>query len=171
LQCDQGISWIDARYPGSQAALERMFKLMGSAALGKVNYPTGALGGNTVFSPEQAIIDIEMGTAVSRLLDGTAVTEETLCLDLIQDSGIGANFFSEEHTAKHFRDSMWLTKLLDRSAAACEVIDMKQDIVTRAYEKWRSVLDTREPYQIEEDKAKEIDKIVSKGEELILAQQ
>ena len=167
LTCDQGISWIDATYPGTQAALERVFKLMASAALGKVNYPTGALGGNTVFSPEQAMIDLEMGKALNKLLDGTEVTEETLCLDIIQQAGIGGNFFGSEHTAAHFREVLWIPTLFDRTPAVCGKINHEKDILARANEAWRKALG-KDYYEIDVDRAREIDRIVAVGEKRIL---
>jgi trimethylamine--corrinoid protein Co-methyltransferase len=168
LQCDQGISWIDANYPGTQAALERMYKLMAAASLGKVNYPAGALASNTVFSPEQAMIDLEMAAALNKLLDGVEVTDESLYLDLIQKKGIGANFFDDEHVAANFRKILWLPELLDRSPAVCGKIDRSKDIVACAYNKWQKVLKDSQPYHLDKDKEKEIDKIVEKGTKLIL---
>jgi len=169
LQCDQGISWIDANYPGTQAALERIYKLMASAALGKINYPTGALASNTVFSPEQVMIDLEMGEALNKFLNGVEVSEESLCLDLIQEKGISGNFFDEMHTAMNFRDVLWLPELFDRSPSACGAIDRKKDIVALAYEKWQQILKDTEPYRIDKDKAGEIDKIVAKAEETLVS--
>jgi len=167
LVCDTGVSWIDARYPGTQAALERVFKLMSCAACGKINYPTGALAGNTVFSAEQTMIDLEMGQALNRFLDGMEVNEETLCLDLIREAGIGATFVDKDHTAMNFRKMVWLPGLLDRTAAACGGIDREKDILAEAHRRWNAILNETEPYQIEEDKAREIDKIVEKGEKIL----
>ena len=168
LQCDQGISWIDANYPGTQAALERMYKLMACAALGKINYPTGALASNTVFSPEQAMIDLEMGAALNKLLDGVKVTDETLCIDLMQEKGIGGNFFDDMQVAMNYKDVLWLPELLDRSPAACGPIDREKDIVASAYKKWQQILKDTVPYRLDDDKAKEIDKIVAKGSKIIM---
>jgi trimethylamine--corrinoid protein Co-methyltransferase len=168
LQCDQGISWIDANYPGTQAALERMYKLMSAVALGKINYPTGALASNTVFSPEQAMIDLEMGVAVNKLLDGVQVTDDTLCLDLIQKKGIGGNFFDEEQVAMNFKNVLWLPELLDRSPAVCGPAGRDRDIVASANKKWKQILKETEPYQLDREKAKEIDKIVEKGSRMIM---
>lgn len=168
LQCDQGISWIDANYPGTQAALERMYKLMACAALGKINYPTGALASNTVFSPEQAMIDLEMGVALNKFLDGVKVTDESLCLDLIEEKGIGGNYFDDMQVAANFRDVLWLPELLDRSAASCGSIDRQKDIVAAAHRKWQQVLKDTQPYRLDDDKAAEIDRIVEKGTKIIL---
>jgi trimethylamine--corrinoid protein Co-methyltransferase len=168
LQCDQGISWIDAKYPGTQAALERMYKLMACAALGKINYPTGAIASNTVFSPEQAMIDLEMGTALNKLLDGVKVTDEALCLDLIQEKGIGGNFFDDMQVATNYRNVLWLPELLDRSPACCGLIDRDKDIVAMAHKKWKQILKDAQPYQLDKDKIREIDKIVEKGSKIIL---
>lgn len=167
LTCDQGISWIDAKYPGAQAALERVFKLMSSAALGKINYPTGALAGNTVFSPEQAVIDLEIGRAMNRLLDGTEVNAETLCLELIEEVGIGGNFFSHEHTARHFRERLWMPMLLDRTPVACGQPDAEKDILHQANHAWRKALASN-TYEIDRERARAIDGIVAKGERILL---
>lgn len=168
LNCDTGVSWIDAKYPGVQAGLERAFKLTSSALGGRINYPTGALAGNTVFSPEQAIIDIETSKALNRLLDGMEVTEETLCRDLISEMGIGGNFFGCEHTALKFRDMVWLPQLYDRTGASTGKIDRKKDMVAGAHERWQEILKKTDPYEIDLDRGKEIDKIVKKGERLLL---
>ena len=168
LKCDTGVSWIDARYPGIQAGLERSFKLTSCALGGRINYPTGALAGNTVFSPEQAIIDIETSHALNRLLDGMGITEHTLCLDLIHEIGIGGNFFDCDHTAKNFRETVWLPQLYDRTGASPGPIERDKDMIANAYEKWNDILKNTEPYQLDPDKSREIDKIVEAGERLIL---
>ena len=171
LKCDTGVSWIDAQYPGVQAGLERAFKLTSCALGGSINYPTGALAGNTVFSPEQAVIDLETGKALNRLLDGMEVTEETLCRDLVHDTGVGGNFFDCEHTAMNFRDMVWLPQLYERNAAAPGRVNRRKDMVARAHEVWRDILKNTEPYHLDGDKSREIDKIVAAGEELLLKQE
>ena len=145
-----------------------MYKLMASVALGKINYPTGAIASNTVFSPEQAMIDLEMGVALNKLLDGVKVTDETLCLDLIQEKGIGGNFFDDMQVAMNFRDVLWLPELLDRSPASCGPIDKDKDIVTMAHKKWQQILKDAQPYRLDKEKIKEIDNIVEKGSKMIL---
>ena len=167
LKCDTGVSWIDAQYPGVQAGLERSFKLTGSALLGSVNYPTGALAGNTVFSPEQAIIDLETGQGLNRLLQGMEVTDETLCTELVHEIGIGGNFFDCEHTARNFRDVVWLPRLHDRTAASPGGIARDKDMVARAHETWKGILADTDPYRLDADRSREIDKIVEKGERIL----
>ena len=168
LEYNHGVSWIDAKYPGAQAGLERMFKLMTCAVGGMINYPAGAISGNTVFSPEQAMIDIEMGKLLNRYLDGAEITDETLCFDLIKEQGIGGNFFSEEHTAANFRQQVFLPHLMDKTAAICGPIEADKDIVETAHKQWKEILEKTAPFHLDEDKVREIDKIVAKGEKILL---
>ena len=41
-------------------------------------------------------------------------------------------------------------------------------MIANAYEKWNDILKNTEPYQLDPDKSREIDKIVEAGERLIL---
>jgi trimethylamine--corrinoid protein Co-methyltransferase len=168
LKCDTGTSWIDAKYPGVQASLERNLKLSLSALGGSINYPTGALCGNTVFSPEQAMIDIDNSKALNRFLDGMEVNAETMCMELIHEMGIGGSFFGTDHTAENFRQNVWIPELFNRSAATLGKITSEKDIVAEAHHKWRELLKTNDPYVLDSYKSKEIDRIVKKGEELLL---
>lgn len=167
LKCDTGASWIDAKFPGEQAGLERAFKLASYALGGSINYPVGALAGNTVFSPEQAMIDIEMGYSLNRLLNGFEATEESLCLDLIADVGIGGNFFDREHTALNFRDMVWLPQLHDRTSAAIGPLSRDGEMVERAHARWKDILDRAEPYHLPPEKEREIDRILKRAEDSV----
>ena len=111
---------------------------------------------------------MEMATAVNKFFDGVEVTDDTLCINLIQEKGIGGNFFDDMHTATHFRDVLWIPELLERSPAGCGPVDRDKDIVNSAYEKWRQILKDTQPYRLGEDKSKEIDKIVEKGTKIIM---
>jgi len=168
LKYDTAPSWIDARCPGIQAGLERTFKLTACAFGDRINYPSGALAGNTVFSPEQAMIDIDTSKALNRLLDGLEVTAETLCLDLINEAGIGGNFFGCQHTAQNFRETIWLPQLYNRNAATVGKVDREKEMVASAHQRWKEILKNTPPFELDLDKAREIDNIVKKGEEILL---
>lgn len=168
LDCSAGAPWIDAKYPGLQAGLERAFKVVTASLGGRINYPAGTLAGHKVFSPEQAVIDLDVAGALNRFLDGTEVNEETICLDLIRKVGIGGNFFAEEHTVSNFRKTLWFPHLFDRTAPSLGKIDAKEDIIARANRRWNKILEEAEPYHLEPEKVKEIDKIVKRGEKILL---
>lgn len=167
LDCSVGVSWIDAKYPGLQAGLERAFKVVTESLGGRINYPAGTLAGNKIFSPEQAVIDLDVAGALNRFLDGTEVNEETICLDLIRKVGIGGNFFAEEHTVLNFRKMLWFPHLFDRTALSLGEI-YTDDMIVRANQKWKTILEEAEPYHLEPEKVKEIDKIVKRGEKILL---
>ena len=123
--------------------------------------PVGVVGNGVGLSLEQCILNDESVKYLSRMLRGFEVNDETLALDLIKEVGIGGNFLAEEHTVKHFREELWppgpawtretwdgwqsegCTSMADR--AACEV---------------NRILETHRIEPIDEDLAREIDRIV-----------
>ena len=52
--------------------------------------------------------------AISRVLKGVEISDETLALDVIDEIGPEGHFLGHEHTLKHFRKEFFFPKLLDR---------------------------------------------------------
>jgi trimethylamine--corrinoid protein Co-methyltransferase len=55
----------------------------------------------------------EFISMVRTVMDGVAVTPETLALDVMQQVGPGGSYFGEKHTVRHFRQN-WLPSLMNR---------------------------------------------------------
>ena len=162
-----GSGYTDAKYPGTQSVFEKTMRFMASATVGRTNYPVGLVEAGKAFSPEQAILDLEIARAVCFLARGFEVNEETLALDVIKSVGIGGNFLTEEHTILHFRKALWFPQILDRASSQGLTADMESDMLDKAHEEFKTAL-SAEPYIIETDKAKEIDKIVRKAGEVLV---
>ena len=64
-----GVGNIDAKYPGIEAALEKVTKIITSYLSGRTNYMVGALAGIKRFSQEQAIIEIEIAKYICTILE------------------------------------------------------------------------------------------------------
>ena len=65
-------------------------------------------------SPEQAVIDNDILSALQRIKKGIEVSEETLALDLIQQMESRPNYLPSEFTLRHFRKELATLSLVNR---------------------------------------------------------
>ncbi len=139
--------YCDARVPGLYAALEKAYKSMTvSAFTGQaLSAGTGMLDEGKIMSPVQLLLDREFAAGAQHLCREFDPSPENLALDDILEVGIGIEMshLETERTARRFRDSLWLPRLVDRAgyaghtrentllAAAAEEVDR----LLAAYEK------------------------------------
>ena len=166
-------SYLEASVPGSQAAFMKIYRQMALGATSALSLPIGLLDNGSVFSPAQAMIDLEMNEAVYKLAQGMEVDDETLCLDLINELDFcrRKTYLETEHTLKHFRQVGWNPKLFDRSyhdhSRTVEFGD--RDLLERADRTWRDLLAAHEPAQVDPKMATEVDRIVEAAKLELLA--
>ncbi len=153
-----GTGYIDSAVPGAQSACEKSWKMLSSYLAGKTNYPVGIVEGGKTFSPAQAIIDLEIANIIHRAFDPPTVDDDTLALGVIREAGIGGSVLASDHTALNFRDVLHLTDVLSRSPTDAE------DMFTKANRKWQAIVAESTPFELDGDKAEQIDKIVAKAE-------
>lgn len=163
-----GTGNIDAKYPGVQAAIEKALKVFTAALAGRVNYSVGMLYAGKTFSPEQAIIDIEISNMILAYFKGIDCSRDSFCVDLIRKVGIGGNFISEEHTARNYRKQLWFPKLMERSFSKGPGLIGSDDIVDKANLYWKNILELHKPYELPANVYAELDSIVEKAERTIL---
>ena len=156
-----GAGYIDAKHPGAQAAMEKGLKMAASFMLGKTNYPVGILEGGKTFCPEEALVELELAKAMHKAYGSIDTGDEALAVDAIREVGIAGNFLAHEHTAGHFRDVLLLSDLFDRGPGA------SRDMLDRAHDQCREILDASEPYALPDDQAQEIDRIVARAEQTL----
>jgi trimethylamine---corrinoid protein Co-methyltransferase len=101
--------------PDWQACTQNALAALSSMAAGAdLTLGAGTLGGGSVFSAQQLVMDSEVSSWNARIVAGVMVDEETVALDVIRQVGIGGNFLAQRHTRNHMRD-IWRPRLLDRS--------------------------------------------------------
>ena len=95
-----------------QAGFERMGTLL-PAVLSGVNLITcaGTLDGTMLEDHPLLLLDDELAGACLRIARGINVNQSTLPLDLIKQVGFDGNYLQEDHTAKHFRNELFLPGL------------------------------------------------------------
>jgi len=108
-----------AKTPGPQAVLEKLGNGLIGVLTGARSYSAvGTLGDTDVGSFVQLMIDLEITSYLQRLIDGVHVDTETIAEEVITEVvPTGARYMEHAHTLEHFRDELWLPKLLDRRLA------------------------------------------------------
>jgi trimethylamine--corrinoid protein Co-methyltransferase len=163
-----GTGYADAKYPGPQALAEKALKFQAAAWQGRFNFPVGLLAGGKRFSPEQAVMDLEIAETVRRMHAGVEVDSGSLAVEVIQRVGIGGEFLSDEHTVANFRRNLWIPPLSDRRCAGTLEADRRKDMLEAARQKVRDIWRRDDLYRIDDDRARAIDKVVAAAERILL---
>jgi len=107
--------YMDAKYPCVQNAIEKEFKYFILALSGRFTYPVGLVNWGKCFSPEQALIDIQILKNIHKFLEGITVSGEEETLNLIRKVGIGGSFLQEEDTLLNYKKYLMVPELFDHS--------------------------------------------------------
>ncbi|MGQ9682426.1 MAG: trimethylamine methyltransferase family protein [Anaerolineae bacterium] len=161
-----GTGYTDAKYPGTQSVMEKLAKYWATYRSGRVNYPVGLVNGGKAFSPEQALLDLEAAQWIHQFGKGIDVNEDTLCLDLIRQQGIGGSFLGEEHTVLNMRRAVWYPALMDRTLSAGLDKDRERDMIARAHERSQGIL-RQANWEIDAERARAIDDVVRRAESVL----
>jgi len=169
-----GADYIDARLPGLQAAYERTYRAMAIAAFTGGPFfmgGTGTLDEGKIFSPVQFIVERELGEGLWRLGQGIRVDDDTLALDTIARVGVGEgkSYLDAEHTFQHFRET-WFPNFLCRGAWEGDAIEFQRDgkILEDAHQRYKDAVARYAPPDVDDDKRKEIRKIVQRARRHLL---
>ena len=111
----QGGPTTCAKVPGPQSMMEKTMQTAWAVQGGTRSFGSLAtLATADVGSIVQLMLDVEMMHHFDGLLKGIRVDEETIAEELICEvAPRGAYFLNEEHTARHFREELYLPELID----------------------------------------------------------
>jgi trimethylamine--corrinoid protein Co-methyltransferase len=156
MDCLIGTGYTDAKLPGSQAAAEKLMKFLLGFLAGHSVHPVGLLASGSVFSAEQALVDLELCSFIHGQFEPRVETETPGdILREINAAGPRGNVMGSEHTLRHFRE-LWFPRLFDRGGAG--------DMGELAQERCASLLGAGAFWEIERGKAREIESIVQSAE-------
>jgi len=111
--------YCSAKQPGLYTALEKAFKSMMVCAFTGQG-PGGGSGmydDGKIMSAIQLLLDREYAVGVGSLSKGLDPTPENLGLETAFEVEVGlqTNYLQSDHTLRHFRECLWLPKLIERS--------------------------------------------------------
>ena len=76
-------AYLEAKLPDMQAAFMKTFRQMAFGCTASLPLAIGLLDNGSVFSPTQAMIDLDINSAIYKFSQGIEVNDETMCIGLI----------------------------------------------------------------------------------------
>lgn len=157
--------YVEAKTPGIQATMLKIFRQMAFGSTVSLPLAIGALDNAAVFSPTQAMLDLDANEAIYKFHRGVEVTDESLCLDLISQVEFGTrrNYLDTDHTLANFRSLGWYPRLFDRSycdhTAPAAMDDVK--LLDAADRRWRELVAAAPTPEPDASLVRELDRIVA----------
>jgi trimethylamine:corrinoid methyltransferase-like protein len=157
--------WTDSYVSDGQTVMAKSLNGMLCAMAGAdIAYGAGRLGGSTLASPVQLIIDDRVTALLRRYVDGVQVDDETLGLETILAAGAGGHYLRQRHTLRHCRDAvrpdLFVADPLDTWQAAGG-----KDLYARAADKYRELRATLQPLDLADDVRRDMDAVVRRADE------
>jgi trimethylamine--corrinoid protein Co-methyltransferase len=119
-------------------------------------------GTGMTVSYEQLIMDHEILEMTYRLLEGITVSPETIAYDVIKSVCPHGDFLMEEHTLKYMRSGEhWMPNLSNRYGYDQWKAKGGQDVVQRATDRARKILEAHQPEPLDVHVRKELEAIIS----------
>jgi len=168
-----GIPTDSGNYPNSkkidyQAAYEKTTLAL-IAALSGTNtiWIQGAMYGELVFHPVQAILDDDIAGMIGRFIKGIEVNDETLAIDLINEVGpIPGHYLNKAHTRKWWKKEQFVPKVADRLTYPEWMKIGKKSCIDYAKERMDEILATHKvDPPLTESQEKEIERILKEARE------
>ena len=165
-----GGEYCDAKAPGYYAALEKAYKAM---LIGAFTGKTAAIGqgmldeGKTLCAV-QLLLEREFTTGLHFLGQDIDVSEETLAMDTILEVGQGLtkSYIDRKHTLRHFRDSLWGPRIMDRSG--WQGAEQEEAVLGRLQAQADDLLASYEKPEVDPAKLVEMREVVGRAERELL---
>ena len=156
------VGLTDAKVPDAQAGIEKAGSMLLGALAGADTFGhCGICGTDHGASLSWLFIDNELMDYVKRIVRGFEVNTETLATEVISAVGPKGNYLAEEHTAKHFRNELWLcSQLWTRQSWDAWQSEGRRSMADRIADEVNRVLKTHKPDPIDAALAQEVDRIV-----------
>ena len=136
----------DSKVVDAQAGMESALGLLVAALAGtNLIHDVGYLESGLTGSLESIVMGAEQIRWIRQLVDGMAVSADTLALETIDEVGPAHHFLDREHTLQHLRDSVHPPLVADRVTHDRWVQDGARDYATRARQHARGLVDGHRP--------------------------
>ena len=155
--------YSDSKVMDEQAAAEAALSIFANAISGaNLVHDVGYLDFGMTGSLEMVVFCDEVISWTKRYLRGLEINEETLALDLIDETGPDGHFLETEHTLRHFRED-WLPTLLDRRDYDDWVAAGATTLQQRANQKVREILETHRPKPLPDEIVRRVKTITQRA--------
>ncbi len=162
--------WIfcssDSKVPDYQCGYEKGISALLQALAGpSVFFAAGSVHDELTWSPFVAAMDNDIYGMIGRVLRGVKVTEETLAIDLIKQVGpIPGNYLNTAHTRNWWKHELFIPVLADRMSHPEWLKAGGKNIVDRAKERVKTILESHQPDPLPDDQSKAVDEILEEAQ-------
>ncbi len=167
IPVDHTTCYPNSKRPDYQCGYEKASRVM-TAGLSGANILLlhGSIYGELTHHPVQAILDDDLAGMVGRFMEGIAVNDETLALNLIEEVGpIPGHFLGKEHTRKWWRLEQFIPKAADRLTYPEWINTGKKSAIDYAKERMEEILATHKPTPLTTGQEEDIERILEEARE------
>jgi len=152
-----------------QAAAEATYTLlMANMSGANLIHDVGYLEQGLTACYDTLVFCDEIIDMVRRIRRNLEINEETLAIDVIEKVGPGGHFLTNPHTYKHWRNEMWVPKLINRERFEEWEAMGKPTMGDKCNKKAREILETYEPERLPEGVQEQLAAIIAKAEKRYL---
>jgi trimethylamine--corrinoid protein Co-methyltransferase len=154
----------ESKVVDQQAAAEAAMTLMTDVLAGaNIVHDLGYLESGLTGSLVQLVMCDEILNWLEHFVKGVDVSDEALCLDLIDEIGPGGFYLDTDHTYEHFRER-WYPELFDRNNHGGWMAQGSKTLAERATEKVNTILAEHKPEPLSDDVAQAVKAITQRAE-------
>ena len=159
--------WTDSYVSDGQTVMAKSLNAAFNTMAGAdVSYGAGRLGGSTLASPMQLIIDDRLTSLLRRYVDGVTVDDDTLGLDAILQAGPGGHYLKLKHTLKHCREAVRPDLFVSDPLDIWQTNGGK-DLYARAVDKYRELREGLQPLPLPADTKRAMDDVVKAADKAL----
>ena len=151
---------------GESVAEKALGGLLSIMAGMDIVYGLGRLGGATLASPVQLVIDDQLVALLKEYVGGVHVDEEYLAVDEILAAGIGGSFVKSKHTLRHCRDYTEPSLFRFQLQQAWEA-EGERSLYERAVAEYQRLLQKTGPVDLPDDVRRDMDEVVARADEAL----
>ncbi|MEA3254009.1 MAG: trimethylamine methyltransferase family protein, partial [Chloroflexota bacterium] len=124
----------------------------------------GSVHGELTHHPVQAILDDDMAGMVGRFMEGIAVNDETLAVDLIEEVGpIPGHYLGKAHTRKWWSLEQFVPRTADRLTYPEWMSTGKKSCLDYAKERMAEILATHKPTPLTSGQEEGVEKVLEEA--------
>ena len=155
----------DAKTLDAQAGSESAFSILAQGLAGlNLIHDVGYLDNGMVCSTAQLVLGDENIGMAKRFIRGIEVNRNTLAREVIESVGPGGHFLNQDHTYNHFRNELWIPRLMTRSAYGDWQAQGAKDMAVRIQEKIENIVKNHETPALPVKTVSALKSIRQKGE-------
>ncbi|MGD8273426.1 MAG: trimethylamine methyltransferase family protein, partial [Desulfobacterales bacterium] len=155
----------DAKALDAQAGSESAFAILAQGLAGlNLIHDVGYMSNGMVCSTAQLILGDENIGMAKHFIRGIEVNQETLAREVIEKVGPGGHFLDQDHTYNHFKNELWVPRLMTRSALSDWQEQGAKDMATRIQEKLEDIVKNHQAPALPDKVLSALKSIRQKGE-------